>query len=65
MDCISKHDLHSRVAEAQRGGSSPRCFGSDSKGVEAAAGLLALLGRCPELQDATAHLCTRQSVKSC
>ncbi|OLP86998.1 hypothetical protein AK812_SmicGene31832 [Symbiodinium microadriaticum] len=27
-----------------------RCFGSDSKGVEAAAGLLALLGRCPELQ---------------
>ncbi|CAE7208953.1 FBXL2, partial [Symbiodinium microadriaticum] len=28
-----------------------RCFNKESKGIEAAAGLLAFLGRCPELQD--------------
>ena len=38
------------------GCSSPRCFHSESKGIEAAAGLLAFLGRCPELKDATARL---------
>ena len=31
----------------------PRCFDKESKGIEAAAGLLAALARCPELQDAT------------
>ncbi|CAE7678881.1 unnamed protein product [Symbiodinium necroappetens] len=31
-----------------------RCFGKYSKGMEASAILLSVLGRCPELQDATA-----------
>ncbi|CAE7943669.1 unnamed protein product [Symbiodinium necroappetens] len=31
-------------------GFSLRCFGGGSRGIEAAAGLLAFLGRCPELQ---------------
>ena len=38
------------------GCSSPRCFGRKSKGIEAAAGLLAFLGRCPELKDVPANL---------
>ena len=38
------------------GCSSPRCFETGSKGIEAAAGLLAFLGRCPELKDVPAYL---------
>ena len=38
------------------GCSSPRCFDSESQGIEAAAGLLALLSRCPELKDVPANL---------
>ncbi|CAE7382768.1 FBL4 [Symbiodinium sp. CCMP2592] len=34
------------------------CFGSESKGIEAAAGLLAFLGRCPELKELDMRYCS-------
>ncbi|CAE7805864.1 unnamed protein product, partial [Symbiodinium necroappetens] len=36
------------------------CFDSYSKGIEAATGLLAFLGRCPELQDRALRVCVGQ-----
>ena len=35
--------------------SRPRCFGADSAGADGAAGLLAALARCPELEDTGIH----------
>ncbi|CAE7765797.1 unnamed protein product [Symbiodinium sp. CCMP2592] len=35
------------------------CFGSESKGIEAAAGLLAFLGRCPELKELSFYDCNQ------
>ncbi|CAE7326010.1 unnamed protein product, partial [Symbiodinium sp. CCMP2456] len=35
------------------------CFGSESKGIEAAGGLLAFLGRCPELQELFMSECSQ------